>query len=262
MVVEPSALFSFDVEEFDAPVSRGRPMTMDEQMELGGRGQARTLDLLATLGLRATMFTTANFALAHPGLQRRAALDHEIASHAHFHASFRTEDLATSRDVLRRTSGQEVLGFRRPRLQSTDPAAIAAAGYSYDSSVNPVWLPGRYANLRAPRVPHRTGAIIEVPISASPRLRVPLFWLAWKNLPMVAVRDACERCLAADGVLNLFWHPWEFVDLAGQGLPLHMRRVDGERMCDRFAGFAEWMRARARIMPIGDWLAGAPMIAG
>ncbi len=260
--MEPSALFSFDVEEFDAPVSRGRAMTMDEQMEVGGRGQARTLDLLASLGVRATMFTTANFALAHPQLQRRAAAGHEIASHAHFHASFRTEDLATSRAVLRSTSGQEVRGFRRPRLQRTDPASLAAAGYSYDSSVNPIWLPGRYQNLGSPRTPHRVGAIVEVPVSVSPRLRVPLFWLAWKNLPMAAVRDACERCLAADGVLNLFWHPWEFVDLAGQGLPLHVRRVDGERMCDRFAGFVDWMRGRARIMALGDWLAREPIIAG
>ena len=260
--MEPAALFSFDVEEFDAPVSRGRAMSMDEQMEVGGRGQARTLDLLASLGVRATMFTTANFALAHPGLQRRAAAAHEIASHAHFHASFRTEDLATSRDVLRRTSGQEVSGFRRPRLQRTDPAAIAAPGDRSDSSGNPIWLPGRDSNLGSPRTPHRVGAIVEVPVSVSPRLRVPLFWLAWKNLPMAVVRDACERCLASDGVLNLFWHPWEFVDLAREGIPLHVRRVDGERMCDRFAGFAEWLRGRARVMAIGDWLARAPIIAG
>ena len=71
--MEPSILLSFDVEEFDAPVSRGRAMPMAEQLEVGGRGQARLLDLLDALGARATMFTTANFALAHPALQRRAA---------------------------------------------------------------------------------------------------------------------------------------------------------------------------------------------
>ena len=254
--MEPSILLSFDVEEFDAPVSRGRPMAMAEQMEVGGRGQERLLGLLESLGVRATMFTTANFALAHPGLQRRAAARHEIASHAHFHASFREADLASSRAVLRETSGQEVLGFRRPRLQRTDPAAIAAAGYAYDSSVNPIWLPGRYSNLGAPRTPHRTGAIAEFPISTSPALRLPLFWLAWKNLPMAMVRDACARCLAHDGVLNLFWHPWEFVDLSGEGLPLHMRRVDGERMCDRFAAFVEWLRPRGRIEAIADAVCG------
>jgi hypothetical protein len=253
--VEPSILLSFDVEEFDAPVSRGRAMPMAEQLEVGGRGQARLLDLLDALGVRATMFTTANFALAHPALQRRAAARHEIASHAHFHASFRDEDLASSRAVLRETSGQEVLGFRRPRLQATDPAAIAAAGYAYDSSVNPIWLPGRYSNLSSPRLPHRRGAIAEFPISTSPMVRLPLFWLAWKNLPMPVVRDACARCLARDGILNLFWHPWEFLDLSREGLPVHMRRVDGERMCDRFAAFVEWLRPRGRIETFAERLA-------
>lgn len=253
--MEPSILLSFDVEEFDAPVSRGRAMSMAEQMEVGGRGQARLLDLLDALGVQATMFTTANFALAHPALQRRAAARHEIASHAHFHASFRDEDLASSRAVLRETSGQEVLGFRRPRLQATDPAAIAAAGYAYDSSVNPIWLPGRYSNLSSPRVPHRRGAIAEFPISTSPVVRLPLFWLAWKNLPMAVVRDACARCLAHDGILNLFWHPWEFVDLSREGLPAHVRRVDGERMCDRFAAFVEWLRPRGRIETFAERLA-------
>ena len=253
--MEPSILLSFDVEEFDAPVSRGRAMPMAEQLEVGGRGQARLLDLLDALGARATMFTTANFALAHPALQRRAAARHEIASHAHFHASFREADLASSRAVLRETSGQEVLGFRRPRLQSTDPAAIAAAGYAYDSSVNPIWLPGRYSNLGAPRRPHRRGAVVEFPISTSPVVRLPLFWLAWKNLPMPLVRDACARCLARDGILNLFWHPWEFLDLSREGLPVHMRRVDGERMCDRFAAFVEWLRPRGRIETFAERLA-------
>lgn len=252
--MEPSILLSFDVEEFDAPVSRGRTMSMAQQMEVGGHGQARVLDLLDSLGVRTTMFTTANFALAHPGLQRRAAERHEIASHAHFHASFREADLASSRAILRETSGQEVLGFRRPRLQRTDPAAIAAAGYAYDSSVNPIWLPGRYSNLRAPRTPYRSGAIAEFPISTSPALRLPLFWLAWKNLPMPVVRDACARCLARDGILNLFWHPWEFVDLSREGLPLHVRRVDGERMCERFAAFVDWLRPRGRIETFAERL--------
>ena len=251
---DPTILLSFDVEEFDAPISRGRAMSMAEQMEQGGRGQERTLTLLDGLRVPTTMFTTANFAEWHPGLLTRAARSHEIASHARWHASFNVDDLATSRAILRAASAQEVLGFRRPRLQYTDPGAIAAAGYAYDSSVNPIWLPGRYSNRSLPRVPYRVGGILEVPIATTPGLRLPLFWLAWKNLPMPIVRDACERCLAADGVLNLFWHPWEFIDLRGAGLPLHMRRIDGERMCDRFAAFVDWLRSRGRFATFTEWM--------
>jgi hypothetical protein len=251
----PTILLSLDVEEFDAPVARGRAMSMEEQMEWGGRGQERILAVLDALAVPTTHFTTANFAAWHPGLLRRAARGHEIASHAHWHASFREEDLASSRAALRAASGQEVLGFRRPRLQATRPEAIAAAGYAYDSSVNPIWLPGRYSNRGLPRMPYRTAGILEVPISTTPAVRLPLFWLGWKNLPMPVVRAACERCLEADGLLNLFWHPWEFLDLRAAGLPLHMRRVDGDRMCDRFSAFVDWLRPRGTFRTFSAWMA-------
>ncbi|MFO0963196.1 MAG: polysaccharide deacetylase family protein [Phycisphaerales bacterium] len=253
---DPTILLSFDVEEFDAPVSRGRAMAMEEQMEVGGRGYERVLDLLDRLGTEATMFTTANFAQWHPALQRRAAGRHEIGSHGFLHASFENADLARSREALRASSGQEVLGFRRARLQPTDPAAILAAGYAYDSSENPIWLPGRYMNLGKPRLPYQKGALLEVPISASPRLRVPLFWLAMKNLPMSVVRDASARCLEHDGLLNVFWHPWEFVDLTGCGLPRYMWRSHGEAMCDRFAGYVEWLRGHGVARTFTRWMRG------
>lgn len=250
---DPAILLSFDVEEFDAPLAYGRPMEMAEQMELGGRGQERVLGMLDALGVPATMFTTASFATWHAPLHRRAAAGHEIASHGRVHLTFEDADLAASRAVLRETSGQEVLGFRRPRLQPTDPVAIRAAGYAWDSSENPIFLPGRYNNLGRPRVPYAKGDLLEIPISATPRLRLPLFWLAWKNLPMAVVRDASARCLDADGLLNVFWHPWEFIDLSQSGLPRYMRRVDGERACDRLAQYVDWLRGRGRFATFTDW---------
>lgn len=252
----PTILLSFDVEEFDAPVSRGRAMAMEEQMEVGGRGYQRVLELLDGLDAVATMFTTANFAAWHPALQRRAAVRHEIASHGFLHASFQEADLARSRAALQASSGQQVLGFRRARLQPTDPQAILDAGYAYDSSENPIFLPGRYNNLGKPRLPYSKGALLEVPISASPALRVPLFWLAMKNLPMGVVRDASARCLERDGLLNVFWHPWEFVDLSASGLPRYMRRPDGEAMCDRFSAYIEWLRARGAMRTFTAWMHG------
>jgi peptidoglycan/xylan/chitin deacetylase (PgdA/CDA1 family) len=258
---DPSILLGFDVEEFDAPVERGRAMSTDEQMEAGGRGQRRVLDLLDAAGARATMFTTASFAQWHPELQRRAADRHEIASHGRVHATFAESDLAESRRILRDSSGQEVLGFRRARLQPTDPAAILAAGYRYDSSENPIFLPGRYNNLGRPRVPYMKGELLEVPISATPGLRLPLFWLAWKNLPMALVRDASARCLDRDGMLNVFWHPWEFIDLASSGLPRYMRSVDGERACDRLLGYLEWLRGRGSFRTFTEWMRGRPAAA-
>ncbi len=229
-------------------------MPMEEQMEVGGRGQERVLALLESLRVPATLFTTANFAQWHPGLTRGAALVHETASHGLHHATFQDSDLMESKRLLEQVSGAVVKGFRRARLQPTNAEALVAAGYQYDSSENPIWLPGRYNNLGKPRVPYRRGQVLEVPISTSPILRLPLFWLAMKNLPMMAVRSASARCLDVDGLLNVFWHPWEFVDLRQSGLPRYMRAVDGEAMCDRLSDYVEWLRPRASFRTFTGWM--------
>lgn len=251
---DPVTLVTFDVEEFDAPLDFGHSISNDDQFGIGGEGWRRTLDLLDDLGIRATLFVTASVAERHPELLRRSAERHEIASHGLVHRTFEIGDLARSRDALRSASGQEVLGFRRARLQPTDPAAIIAAGYEWDSSENPIWLPGRYNNLRSPRTPYRRGTLLEIPISASPTLRIPLFWLAMKNLPMPLIRSATARCLAHDGFVHLFWHPWEFCALRDFGLPWYVRRPDGDRMRDRVASYLQWLGTRSRFETLSRWL--------
>lgn len=248
------SLLTFDVEEFDAPLDRGRSLDMATQLRIGSEGFRRVLDLLDELAVPATLFITANLARHSPDLVRRAAARHEIASHGFHHRSFENADLARSREVLREISGQEVLGFRRARLQATDPQAILDAGYRWDSSENPIWLPGRYNNLRRPRTIYRRDGLVELPASASPRLRIPLFWLAMKNLPMALVRAASAACLRRDGYLSLYWHPWEFLDLRDSGLPRYMRRPDGEAMCRRLAGYVRWLLRRSRAGTISAFV--------
>lgn len=256
----PTTLLTFDVEEFDAPLDRGRALDMSAQLRIGAEGFLRVLDLLDDLAVsEVTLFITANMARHAPELVRRAAQRHEIASHGFMHRTFENSDLARSRAVLREISGQEVLGFRRARLQVTDPKAILDAGYRWDSSENPIWLPGRYNNLRKPRTVHRKGELIELPASASPRLRVPLFWLAMKFLPMPIVRSASAACLRRDRYVSLYWHPWEFLDLRDSGLPRYMRRPDGEAMCRRFGDYVAWLLQRSTPSSISRWLATRPL---
>jgi len=255
------SLVTFDVEEFDAPLDRGRVLDMPAQLRTGAEGFTRILDLLDDLDATATLFITANLAQHAPELVRRAAERHEIASHGFMHRSFEVGDLARSRDALREISGQAVRGFRRARLQATDPAAILAAGYRWDSSENPIWLPGRYNNLAKPRTIYRKGDLVELPTSASPRLRVPLFWLAMKNLPMPLIRSASAACLRRDGYLSLYWHPWEFLDLRDSGLPWYMRRPDGERFVERVAAYLRWLRERSSLLTVSEFLEQRGLLA-
>ncbi|MSQ90991.1 MAG: DUF3473 domain-containing protein [Phycisphaerales bacterium] len=256
----PTALLSFDIEEFDSPNAYGANLDHAEQLAQGCRGWERTLKLLEELAVPATFFTTAAIANHAPELLRKSAVKHEIASHGFHHATLAVGDLQSSRELLERLSGTPVLGFRRARMEETAPETILSAGYRWDSSIHPVWLPGRYNNRHMPRTIHRRSALIEVPASATPNLRLPVFWLAFKNYPQCLYRRCIERCLARDRYVNVYFHPWEFMNLSSARLPRYMRHPCGEQLCDRFADFIGWLRTRAAFSPISNYLAREGML--
>lgn len=250
-------LLSFDAEEFDIPLEYGHPVDDRTQLELGARGLEVVLDLLDRLSVPATFFTTARLALARPELVRRAAQHHEIASHGWRHSSFCEEDLSRSRGALERVSGTPVIGFRRPRMAPTDHGAILRAGYRYNSSENPTWIPGRYNAWRAPRTPYFSGELLNVPASVTPCVRFPLFWLSFKNFPSALIKAASARTLATDGYLSLYFHPWEFVDIRGWALPRHVRRMCGPPLVERLESYIHWLRQRARPITFTEFDAAA-----
>lgn len=257
----PTALLSFDVEEFDSPNEHGAGWPIAKQLEQGAIGWSRTLALLESLEISATFFTTAAIANFSPQLLRKSAANHEIASHGFNHATLDAGDLAASRRALQALSHQEVLGFRRAKMQPTDATELLAAGYQYDSSIHPVWLPGRYNNRSLPRTIHRRSTLIEVPASATPALRLPLFWLAFKHYPQGLYRRCVQQCLQQDGYVNLYFHPWEFIDLSQNKLPKYMRTPCGEELCDRMSAFVEWLRPLANITTFTHFLTAKGMLS-
>jgi hypothetical protein len=55
-------------------------------------------------------------------------------------------------------------------------------------------------------------------------MRIPLFWLAFKNFPLFIYTFLAKRTLRKQGYLNIYFHPWEFADLSKYPLPLHVKR--------------------------------------
>ena len=107
------------------------------------------------------------------------------------------------------------------------------AGYSYDSSVNPTWIPGRYNNFRSPRTCYEENGITRVPASVSANFRIPLFWLAFKNLPYSYFKRLALQAFEKDGYLSLYFHCWEFVDLNTYNLPAIIKRKSGTELLDK-----------------------------
>ena len=240
-----NVVLSFDVEEFDLPLEYGRQISLTHQIDVGLAGLKLVEQLLTRLQISSTLFCTGVLAQAAPDMIRRLSEKHEIASHAWSHTTFDREDPKKSRLFLSELVGKPVIGFRRPRLQPTDPCILKEAGYRYDSSLNPICLPGRYNNLGAPRLPYISGGLFQIPISTTPRLRLPLFWLAFKKMPLPVFKFWCAACLKHDSQLNLFFHPWEFLDLLDYRLPRLVSKPDGAALMDKLERLLIWLGSRA-----------------
>ena len=226
-------LITLDVEEFDIPLEYNYPISSAQQMQVGKAGLDAVLSVIQPHNIACTMFTTANFADHFPQAVQEMAIQHEIASHTYYHSTYKTEDLLQSRIRLQQITGKPVTGLRMPRMKKVPMADVMAAGYSYDSSVNPTWLPGRYNNLHLPRTTYIHEGMLRVPASVSPVLRIPLFWLAFKNLPYSIFKKLTLQTLRKDGYVCLYFHPWEFVNIEGYQLPGYVKKHNGQPLLDR-----------------------------
>lgn len=131
-------LLSFDVEEFDMPLEYHHAIEVEDQMRIGIEGLDAITPILESVPC--TLFTTANFANHYPERIHTLSLSHEIASHTFYHTAFETEDLLKSRLRLEEITGKKVSGLRMPRMRPVLMEDVKAAGYAYDSSINPTWL--------------------------------------------------------------------------------------------------------------------------
>ena len=246
---------SFDFEEFDLPREHGVTISTDEAVRISADGAHRLLDLLARHGVRATAFCTRTFAVRSPETVRRlVAGGHEVAAHGLEHSD--PGDPRQCREELERICGCPVTGYRSPRMEAVDGAALAAAGFRYDASLHPTFLPGRYCHLASPRTPFVREGLCEVPASVTPLLRLPLFWLSLHLLPEWLYHALARRTLAYDGTLVLYFHPWEFSSelqrrAVGLKVPRYVRANLGRPMLDRLERLILDLRRRgAEFCPI------------
>ena len=248
---------SFDFEEFDLPREHGAVIATDEAIRISADGARPLLDLLARHGVRATAFCTQAFAAKSPETIRRlVAGGHEVAAHGMEHSN--PGDPRQCREALERICGCPVVGYRSPRMAAIDGAALAAAGFRYDASLNPTFMPGRYCHLTSPRTPFVMKELCEVPASVTPFLRLPLFWLSLHLLPEWLYHALARRTLAHDGSLVLYFHPWEFSPelqrlAVGLKVPRYVRANLGSPMLGRLERLIlDLRRMGAEFLPIAE----------
>jgi peptidoglycan/xylan/chitin deacetylase (PgdA/CDA1 family) len=234
-------LLSFDIEEFDTPVEYGAEISFEQQMAVSADGAKSILNVLHDNNIHATFFCTANFATHAPLeiIQQMHTNGNEIASHGYYHSWFDLKHLKESKDELESITGKEVKGYRMARMMPFDETELVKAGYSYNTSLNPTFLPGRYNNFKKPATWHYSNGMLQIPASVTPILRIPLFWLALHNFPFSIYVRLCKLTLKKYGYLNLYYHPWEFSDeilnKEKYNMPFYIRRNAGRKMAQRLS---------------------------
>lgn len=241
-------LLSFDTEEFDVPKEHGVPFTLEEGMAVSVEGTTRILDSLKANNVKATFFCTGNFAQHAPQIiQRIVAEGHEVACHGVDHWQPKPEDIFLSKDIVERIAGIKVHGYRQPRMFPVSDADIEKAGYSYNSSLNPAFIPGRYMHLTDPRTYFMKGKVLQIPASVTPIIRFPLFWLSLHNLPQALYHAMVRRVLRHDGYFVTYFHPWEFYDLKEHPeykMPYIIKKNSGWAMVHRLDKLVKMLKAR------------------
>lgn len=253
-------LLSFDIEEFDMPFEYGKSLDFAEQLSISTEGTEAVLKILRDANIKATFYCTANYARHKPDIIHQIVNEgHELASHGYFHSEFIPEHLASSKRVLEELADTPVKGYRMARMMPVDEKEILKAGYKYNSSINPTWLPGRYNNFKRPRKWFWQDGVLQIPSSVSPVIRFPLFWLSFHNLPLSILKWLSDITYRKDGYLNLYFHPWEFTDLHKPdkyGFPGYVMRNTGEDFIERITNYIDWAKNKGyRFTRTGDFAA-------
>lgn len=212
--MKKTVLLSFDIEEFDLPREHGVEISLEESMDVSVYGTTKLLNLLQKHHVKASFFVTGVFAKNAPDiLHRMISEGHEIACHGVDHFEPKTTDVKESKQIIEAISGVRTFGYRQPRMFPVSDKEIKEAGFLYNSSLNPAFIPGRYMHLDVPRTPFMKEGVLQIPASVTPIIRFPLFWLSNHVLPVRLYHWMIRRTLKHDGYFTTYMHPWEFYPL-------------------------------------------------
>jgi polysaccharide deacetylase family protein (PEP-CTERM system associated) len=232
------------------------------------------LDECDAAAITMTCFFLGWVAERYPDLVREAvARGHEISSHGHMHQLIYTQtadefgtDLRRSREILQDLSGQPVLGYRAPGFSIVEKTPwafdeIAAAGFTYDSSIFPTSR-GHGGLTDAIATPHvistGNGPLLEFPIPVVNYLgrRVCFFGGGYLRLfPYSLIKRMAARVNAAGQPVVYYIHPRE-IDPGHPRLQMsRSRRFKTYVNLSTTHGKLQAIMAEGRVTNFGDWIA-------
>ena len=235
-------LLTFDLEEFDLPRDFNQTISEENMYEISLEGLNNILKILEKYNISTTFFTTANFAIKYPKIIKNLSKNQEIASHGFSHSEpIGFENIKNAKTKKEEITGKPVIGFRAPRWRIKDIGMLENIGFRYDSSTHPIYLPGRYNNLKQKKIIHKIKNIIEIPMSTFPP-NFSIFWLAFKNLPLIYSKIFTKLNFLKSNYNMLVFHPWEFTDLSKFNIPKNIKRIDGIKLSKKLENYIRFCK--------------------
>jgi polysaccharide deacetylase family protein (PEP-CTERM system associated) len=224
--------FTVDVEEYFQVEAFSDLIPKKDWHKFPSRVEETTtklLELLDTYHVRGTFFVLGWIARIHPALVESIyKAGHEIASHGFDHTmitamtpeAFR-QDIRKSKAILEGIIGTSVNGYRAPTFSITEKTSWAyeillQEGYSYSSSVFPVWHDRygwpNFGNDPRQMASDKNGEIWEIPLSVGSigPFRVPFGGGGYLRVYPFLLTKALFRNLSRKGGHGVVYiHPWE-----------------------------------------------------
>ena len=235
-------LLTFDVEEFDLPLEYNKNISEQDQYDISKRGTEIILEFLEKNNIKATFFISAKFAKQYPNLIKNISKKHEIGLHCYEHKdNYQKMDeketferLKNGKEIIEKIINKKIKGFRAPRFQPPSYKILNKLEIIYDSSLHPTFIPGRYNHFFEVRKVHNKNGVNILPITVSPILRLPIFWLAFRNLQLIYSKYITNR---NKEYICLVFHSWEFVNIEHMDLPKLIKRNTGDKLINKLQDY-------------------------
>jgi len=241
---------SFDLEEFDIPLEFNQNIIKDEMLNISYKGTKNLLNILEKHNIKATFFVTKEFYQKYPKLINNLSKTHEIALHGEHDKNYRElsreeslKSLKETKETIEKGIKKKILGFRAPRMMPPSYEILKEIGITYDSSLHPTIVPGRYNNFLMPRKPYEKLGIKIIPVSVIPLIRAPIVWL-FRNFPLIYSKTCTNLCYLTDKHVNIYFHPWEFTDIKNYKIPLIMKYKTGKPLINKLDKYLSWLKRK------------------
>ena len=247
-------LLTFDLEEFVRPIELSMDCRKSQLMEVSRAGLNKIISILKANSIHATFFTTYEFAKkCKRELKLLTKMGCEISLHAYSHkddyrkiSSDETfKRLREAKVGIEKIAGAKILGFRSPQMIKINRNILKKLNIKYDSSshptiaFDPTLILSHYSNIFGKRDIHNDNGITVIPVSVTPILRFPFSWIWFRNLGLSYTKACTKACLTDQHFINIYFHPWDFVNLRNTDYGKTIRPYKIERLYSRNSG--EWM---------------------